>query len=105
MVTSINAFQCNEIIRCRFKLICVSLHNVEGESQSTSYSFHTACKTRTSASQNAVQFVTQHDIESLLYIYIYAFSRRFYPKRLTEHSGYTFLYKSNKSHKDPTTEP
>ncbi len=23
------------------------------------------------------------------YIYIYAFSRRFYPKRLTEHSGYT----------------
>ncbi len=24
-------------------------------------------------------------------IYIYAFSRRFYPKRLTEHSGYTFL--------------
>ncbi len=66
MVTSINAFQCNEIIRCRFKLICVSLHNVEGESQSTSYSFYTACKTRTSASQNAVQFVTQHDIESLL---------------------------------------
>ncbi len=25
------------------------------------------------------------------YIYIYAFSRRFYPKRLTLHSGYTFL--------------
>ncbi len=25
----------------------------------------------------------------LLYIYIYAFSRRFYPKRLTVHSGYT----------------
>ncbi len=24
-----------------------------------------------------------------LYIYIYAFSRRFYPKRLTVHSGYT----------------
>ncbi len=23
------------------------------------------------------------------YIYIYAFSRRFYPKRLTVHSGYT----------------
>ncbi len=26
----------------------------------------------------------------ILYIYIYAFSRRFYPKRLTVHSGYTF---------------
>ncbi len=25
------------------------------------------------------------------YIYIYAFSRRFYPKRLTVHSGYTFF--------------
>ncbi len=25
------------------------------------------------------------------YIYIYAFSRRFYPKRLTVHSGYTVL--------------
>ncbi len=24
-------------------------------------------------------------------IYIYAFSRRFYPKRLTVHSGYTFF--------------
>ncbi len=27
---------------------------------------------------------------SLAIIYIYAFSRRFYPKRLTVHSGYTF---------------
>ncbi len=27
-----------------------------------------------------------------IYIYIYAFSRRFYPKRLTVHSGYTFFY-------------
>ncbi len=26
-----------------------------------------------------------------IYIYIYAFSRRFYPKRLTVHSGYTCL--------------
>ncbi len=26
---------------------------------------------------------------SSIYIYIYAFSRRFYPKRLTVHSGYT----------------
>ncbi len=25
------------------------------------------------------------------YIYIYAFSRRFYPKQLTVHSGYTFV--------------
>ncbi len=28
----------------------------------------------------------------LIYIYIYAFSRRFYPKRLTVHSGYTFFF-------------
>ncbi len=28
---------------------------------------------------------------SCFYIYIYAFSRRFYPKRLTVHSGYTFF--------------
>ncbi len=28
---------------------------------------------------------------SCIYIYIYAFSRRFYPKRLTVHSGYTFI--------------
>ncbi len=26
-----------------------------------------------------------------IYIYIHAFSRRFYPKRLTVHSGYTFF--------------
>ncbi len=26
-----------------------------------------------------------------IYIYIYAFNRRFYPKQLTLHSGYTFL--------------
>ncbi len=26
-----------------------------------------------------------------IYIYIYAFRRRFYPKRLTVHSGYTFF--------------
>ncbi len=26
------------------------------------------------------------------YIYIYAFSRRFYPKRLTVHSGYTCFF-------------
>ncbi len=28
---------------------------------------------------------------AVYYIYIYAFSRRFYPKRLTVHSGYTFF--------------
>ncbi len=27
-----------------------------------------------------------------VYIYIYAFSRRFYPKRLTLHSSYSFLH-------------
>ncbi len=30
-------------------------------------------------------------IEFSDYIYIYAFSRRFYPKRITVHSGYTFF--------------
>ncbi len=30
-------------------------------------------------------------------IYIYAFSRRFYPKRLTVHSGYTFVFVSMSS--------
>ncbi len=31
-------------------------------------------------------------LPSIHYIYIYAFSRRFYPKRLTVHSGYTFFF-------------
>ncbi len=30
-------------------------------------------------------------LKRIWYIYIYAFSRRFYPKRLTVHSGYTFI--------------
>ncbi len=30
-------------------------------------------------------------------IYIYAFSRRFYPKRLPVHSGYNFLFKKKKN--------
>ncbi len=31
------------------------------------------------------------ELEYTIYIYIYAFSRRFYPKQLTVHSGYTFV--------------
>ncbi len=31
-----------------------------------------------------------YPILSFIYIYIYAFSRRFYPKRLTLHSSYSF---------------
>ncbi len=27
-----------------------------------------------------------------IYIYIYVFSRHYYPKRLTVHSGYTFFF-------------
>ncbi len=30
-------------------------------------------------------------VSKIIIIYIYAFSRRFYPKRLTVHSGYTFF--------------
>ncbi len=30
----------------------------------------------------------------IIYIYIYAFSRRFYPKRLTLHSSYSFYIES-----------
>ncbi len=32
-----------------------------------------------------------NELCAYIYIYIYAFSRRFYPKRLTAHSGYTFV--------------
>ncbi len=39
-----------------------------------------------------LNITTLHTVSSVvLYIYIYAFSRRFYPKRLTVHSGYTFV--------------
>ncbi len=31
-------------------------------------------------------------LAQMAFIYIYAFSRHFYPKRLTVHSGYTFFY-------------
>ncbi len=37
-------------------------------------------------SQLRREFVAE---EKKFYIYIYAFGRRFYPKRLTVHSGYT----------------
>ncbi len=36
-------------------------------------------------------FQTVHLSDSAFLFYIYAFSRRFYPKGLTEHSGYTFI--------------
>ncbi len=38
---------------------------------------------------NVIIIQIQHTF--IKYIYIYAFSRQFYPKRLTVHSGYTFL--------------
>ncbi len=41
------------------------------------------------------------NVSTLYYIYIYAFSRRFYPKRLTVHSGYTFfvsVFPGNRTH-------
>ncbi len=37
------------------------------------------------------------------FIYIYAFSRRFYPKRLTVHSGYTFFVSMCSLGIEPTT--
>ncbi len=33
-------------------------------------------------------------MSTYIYIYIYAFSRRFYPKRLTLHSSYSFTFLS-----------
>ncbi len=35
---------------------------------------------------------TTHNTQAILYIYIYAFSRRFYPKWLTLHSSYSFTF-------------
>ncbi len=40
---------------------------------------------------NEVHYYCPLIVLLLHYIYIYAFSRRFYPKRLTVNSGYTFL--------------
>ncbi len=39
------------------------------------------------------------------YIYIYAFSRRFYPKRLTVHSGYTYFFVSTCVHLESNPQP
>ncbi len=38
--------------------------------------------------------VLPHRLNQSFYIYIYAFSRRFYPKRLTLHSSYSFTFLS-----------
>ncbi len=35
---------------------------------------------------------SREKLDFTFYIYIYAFSRRFYPKRLTLHSSYSFFY-------------
>ncbi len=40
---------------------------------------------------NASLLNKTYEFLSNKYIYMYAFSRRFYPKRLTVHSGYTFF--------------
>ncbi len=42
-----------------------------------------------SFSSNDLHYLNLLDLT--VYIYIYAFSRRFYPKRLTVQSGYTFF--------------
>ncbi len=39
-----------------------------------------------------LDFLTDTELISVIYIYIYAFSRRFYPKQLTVHSGYNCFY-------------
>ncbi len=45
-----------------------------------------------------------HGKDNILhYIYIYAFSRRFYPKRLTVHLGYTFIVSMCSLGIEPTT--
>ncbi len=41
--------------------------------------------------QTFISWTEKECVDSVDLIYIYAFSRRFYPKRLTEHSGYTFV--------------
>ncbi len=50
-------------------------------------------KKNTTVISHILSTVSKKDLNnvSIVYIYIYAFSRRFYPKRLTVHSGYTFF--------------
>ncbi len=52
--------------------------------------------------KNTVKTVILWNIKITVDIYIYAFSRRFYPKRHTVHSGYTFLsvcvFPGNRTH-------
>ncbi len=51
---------------------------------------------------HAKLFMTLNVDSFFIYIYIYAFSRRFYPKRLTVHSGYThfcqYVFPGNRTH-------
>ncbi len=46
----------------------------------------------TSVSRRISNTLRKNQDTEAIYIYIYAFSRRFYPKRLTVHSGYTFFF-------------
>ncbi len=50
-----------------------------------------------------VQIFKSHIVYSNFYINIYAFSRHFYPKRLTVHSGYTFIVSLCSLGIEPTT--
>ncbi len=52
---------------------------------------HCQIKPQRSVSEATVQQSFRHKQE-YIYIYIYAFSRRFYPKRLTLHSSYSFTF-------------
>ncbi len=49
--------------------------------------YQLSCKHKTMGER----FIQSLQIMEGTYIYIYALSRRFYPKRLTVHSGYTFV--------------
>ncbi len=61
------ASKCFILAKCRFGTVCFWTTN------------------------GAMFFLKVHYMLLLTYIYIYAFSRCFYPKRLTVHSGYTFF--------------
>ncbi len=53
-----------------------------------SYTDHSA--QRRFKSNTPIGYFKHFHIDERFYIYIYAFSRRFYPKRLTLHSSYSF---------------